>query len=74
MLPYGRDADYVPDTEPTVGAGLLANVPRQSHRRRQANRVRQHAGSYGSVPSADWYDAGSLLRATRIVYLTKNPL
>ena len=43
-LATGRDADCVPDTEPTVGAGLLAKAPSQSHLRRQADQVRQQAG------------------------------
>ena len=33
----------------TVGAGLLANALCQALQRRKVNRVRQQAGSYGSI-------------------------
>ena len=41
--PAGRDADCVPDTEPTGGAGLLAKAPCQPRRWRLVNRGRQQA-------------------------------
>jgi hypothetical protein len=54
--PYGFDLMYLsacrhpyPDvgiTYPTIGGGLLANVPRQTHCWRKANGFPHQAGSY----------------------------